>query len=277
MKFKIVVDSSSNLLPDYLKDQKDIGFNVAPLTIRFNNQEYVDDEKLNVSEMLKKLGEFKGKSSSACPSPDDFLSCLTDAEYYFIFTISEKLSGSYNSALLAKKLFTNPDNVFVLDSKLVAGSIEQLVIKAVELINQGLTYEDIKIKLEEYRNSLNLLFVLNKFDNLVNNGRMNKVVAFIAQFANIKPLCCGEDGEIKIKEKIRTVNGALKRLVFNIGKMVKETKNRICIISYTECKEIALSLKEMIEDEYNFKEVKCVPNRGLCAFYSLEGGIICCF
>lgn len=277
MKFKIIVDSSSNLTKDYLDNEKDIGFAVAPLTISFDGKEYVDNEKLDVHQMLIDLSKSKDHARSSCPSPQDFLNHLDGATYYFIYTISSKLSGSFNSALIAKESSSTKDNVFVLDSKLVCGSIEMMVIKTVELIKQGLSFEKIKEEMVKFRDSMNLLFILNKYDNLVKNGRMSKVVAFVANLANIKPLCYGEEGEIKIKEKIRTVGGALKRLVFNIGKMCKDISSRVCIISYTECEEVAVELKEMIKKAYNFKEVKIVPNRGLAAFYSLEGGIICCF
>ena len=102
MKFKIIVDSSSNLTNDYLKNENDIGFAVAPLTIRFDNKEYVDDEKLDVHQMLIDLSKSKDNAKSSCPSPQDFLNHLEGATHYFIFTISSKLSGSYNSALIAK-------------------------------------------------------------------------------------------------------------------------------------------------------------------------------
>ena len=106
---------------------------------------------------------------------------------------------------------------------------------------------------------------------------MNKVVAFIATMAFIRPLCYGEDGEIKVKEKIRTLKGALKRLVVNIGKMVSETKDRICVISHTCNEADAMYLKTLIKEQYEFKEIIVEENRGLCAFYSLQGGIIVSF
>ena len=276
MKYKIIVDSSSNLTKDYLDDEKDILFSVAPLRMNFGGKEYVDDENLDVHQMLVDLSKCKVPHSS-CPSPQDFLSTYEEADKYLVFTISTKLSGSFNSARIAKDMSKQKDDIFLLDSKLVAGSIELLVIEAVRLIKEGKSFDEIKSSLIKFRDKMQLLFVLNKFDNLVKNGRVSKITAFIANLANIKPLCYGEEGEIKIKEKIRSVEGALKRLVFNIGKMCEDFKNKICIISYTENKDEATSLATMIKAKYPFKEVKVVSNRGLCSFYALEGGIICCF
>lgn len=275
MKYKIIVDSSSNLKSDYLINEKDIGFDVVPLTIRINDKEYVDDDNIDVNEMLNDY-ELTKKGQTSCPSPNDFLSKINGADYYFIFTISSKLSGAYASALIAKDISELNDKVFLLDSKLVCGSIEELVIKTVELIKENKDIEEIKKELTSFRDSMNLLFILDRFDNLVENGRINKVVAFVAKLANIKPLCYGEDGEIKIKEKIRTFLGAIKRLSYNVGKMASDF-NRPLIISHTNNLEMANELKVMIENEYNFKNVIIREHKGLSAFYSQNGGIIVCF
>lgn len=276
MKYKIIVDSSSNLKNDYLKE-KDIEFKVVPLTLRINDKEYVDDDNIDVKTLLDDLKTSKNGGKSSCPSPNDFYKEINDSDYYLIFTMSTKLSGSFASALISKDMNENNDNIFILDSKLVSGALELLTIKAVELIKENKSWSDIKNELILYRDSLNLLFILNKFDNLIANGRMSKVTAFVARLANIKPLCYGEDGEIKIKEKIRTLEGAFKRLVFNINKMCPIQENRTCIISHTFAIEEAKEVKKLIESNCHFKEIIIREHKGLCGFYSLEGGIIVSF
>lgn len=276
MKYKICVDSSSNLVNSYINDEK-IGFKVIPLTIRVGKKEFVDDDNLNVASMLKEVEETKEQCSSSCPSPSDFLENYQNAEHVICITISKKLSGSFNSACVARDMSENKDNIFVIDSKLTAGAMRLLVDKAYELCKKDIDFDEIKAELTKYRDSIQLLFVLDKFDNLVRNGRMSKVTAFIAQLAAIKPLCYGDDGEIKIKEKIRTFKGVLKRLVHNIGVMCPVTKGRTCIISHTDNKESALFLKTLIEQEYEFDKIILDDNRGLCSFYALRGGLIVSF
>lgn len=276
MKYKIIVDSSSNLKNDYLND-KNIDFSVVPLTLRINEKEYVDDDNCDTNKLLEDLKLSKKGGKSSCPSPNDFYKEINGSDYYLIFTMSTKLSGSFASALISKDMNENNDNIFVLDSKLVSGALELLVIKAKELIKENKKWSDIKNELILYRDSLNLLFILNKFDNLIANGRMSKVTAFVAKLANIKPLCYGEEGEIKIKEKIRTLEGAYKRLAFNITKMCPIQENRICIISHTFAKKEAEEVKKLIESTCHFKEIIIREHKGLCGFYSLEGGIIVSF
>ena len=276
MKFEICVDSSSNLLSNHIVDDK-VGFDVVPLTIRVGNEEYVDDDNLNVPEFLKKVESTSEVCKSACPSPQDFLNNYEKADYTICVTISNKLSGSYNSALVARDMSDKKENILVVDSLLTAGAMRLIVDKAYSLIKEGKDFDTIKKEILEYRDSIKLLFVLDKFDNLVKNGRMSKVVAFIAQLAAIKPLCYGDEGEIKIKEKIRTFKGVLKRLVHNIGVMCPVTKGRTCVISHTQNEESALLLKALIEEAYQFDSIIVEDNRGLCSFYALRGGLIVSF
>lgn len=276
MKFKIIVDSSSNLLPnDYKSD--DIDFDVVPLIINIDNQDFIDDEKLDMNDFLEEMNNSKDKIKTSCPSPAAFLETFNNSDYYFVFTISQKLSGSYNSAIVAKNESNCPNNIFVLDSKLTAGGIELLVKKCIEEIKSNKTFDEICESLNKYVNELNLFFVLDNFDSLIKSGRINKVLAFIINLANIKPLCYAENGEIKIKEKIRTLEGVFKRLVANIGNVCSDITNKILIISYTKNKETALKVKSMIEKVYKFKEILIRENRGLCSYYSSINGIICSF
>lgn len=276
MKFKIIVDSSSNLLNSYYQDKKDVAFKVVPLTIRIGQEEFIDNDELDVNRMLDVLRLNDGGQSS-CPSPNDYLRELDEAEYSFIITITSKLSGSFNSACVARTMCKNPEHVFVIDSKGTAGSIVLIAEKLFELIKENKEFSVITNEITAFRNSVNLLFALDRFDNLVRNGRMSKLTAFIAEKIAIKPLCYADDGEIKIKEKIRTFRGVIKRMVHYVGKMCEDTTNKICIIAHTKNESAALELKKDIEETYHFKEVRIMENRGLCAFYALEGGLIVTF
>lgn len=276
MKFKIIVDSSSNLLNSYYQDKKDVAFKVVPLTIRIGQEEFIDNDELDVNRMLDVLRLNDGGQSS-CPSPNDYLRELDEAEYSFIITITSKLSGSFNSACVARTMCKNPEHVFVIDSKGTAGSIVLIAEKLFELIKENKEFSVITNEITAFRNSVNLLFALDRFDNLVRNGRMSKLTAFIAEKIAIKPLCYADDGEIKIKEKIRTFRGVIKRMTHYVGKMCEDTTNKICIIAHTQNESAALELKKDIEENYHFKEVRVMENRGLCAFYALEGGLIVTF
>ncbi len=274
MKYKIVVDSSSDLKNDYIKDSN-IGFEVVPLTIFAGGQDFVDDKNINVDEMLTAMHNSKTKSTTACPSSEYFKSTYEEAENIICITISSKISGTYNSAYLGSTDCNK--KVHVVDSKATSGVMQLLVDKTYELMKQDLSFEEITTKIEEYKENLNLFFVLNTFENLVKNGRMSKLVAFVATALYIKPLCIAKDGTIEIYEKPRTIKNALNRLVDSISKKCTNFENRKCIISHCKNEESALFLKEEIQKKYPFKEIVINEMRGLCSFYALEKGVIVSF
>lgn len=277
MRYKIISDSSCDLNSDYIKGDN-IGFSVAPLTIHVNQEEFVDNFDLDIKKMLDAMHGYKEKSTSSCPSPDSFHKALEGADKYFIITISSKLSGSYNAASVARGMYKNPNDVFVIDSKTTSGAMVLIIDKLVQLIKEDVPYEDICLKIEHYiDDELGLLFVLNKFDNLVKNGRVSKIKAAIASTLSIKPICEADDGEIKFGKKVLGLKNAMKILLNTIGEKVKDFSKKSCVITYCQNLEVAETLKKEITDKYAFKSVRLFPMRGLTSFYALEGGLIVSF
>lgn len=277
MKYQIIVDSGSDLKSNYLKN-KNIGFSVVPLTINIGDKQFVDNEKLNINEMLEAMHAFNGKTSTACPSPESFLDECKKADVSFIVTITSGLSGTYNSALLAAKELDDKHKVHVIDSRATCGSEILIVNKLVEMIEEGLDFNTIVKNIEEFRNNCKLLFVLQKFDNLIANGRMSKVKGFIANMLSIKLICeASPEGEIRIAEKTFGINSAYKKMVASIGKHEKDFSGRTCYISHCNGIAEASIVKEMITSTYNFKSVEILPMNGLASYYALEKGIIVCF
>lgn len=274
MKYQILVDSASDLLSDYYTDPE-IGFKVVPLTIHVNDKEYVDNDSLNIQEMLADMHASK-KSSSACPAPQSFLSEFDNAEYTFIVTITSKLSGCYNSAVVAKNSYSKPENICVIDSKAVSGTEMLIVDKLIELIKQDLPYEQIVKEITEYRDKRSLYFILQKFDNLVNNGRMSKIAGLIASKLVIRPICIAYEGEIKIAKKIIGIKNTFTKLVQMIGEKAKDFSKETLIITHCFAEEEANYIKTDLEKKCNFKEIRILPMRGLCSYYALEKGLIIC-
>lgn len=274
MKYQILVDSASDLLSDYYTDPE-IGFKVVPLTIHVNDKEYVDNDSLNIQEMLANMHASK-KSSSACPAPQSFLSEFDNAEYTFIVTITSKLSGCYNSAVVAKNSYSKPENICVIDSKAVSGTEMLIVDKLIELIKQDLPYEQIVKEMTEYRDKRSLYFILQKFDNLVNNGRMSKIAGLIASKLVIRPICIAYEGEIKIAKKIIGIKNTFTKLVQMIGEKAKDFSKETLIITHCFAEEEANYIKSDLEKKCNFKEIRILPMRGLCSYYALEKGLIIC-
>ncbi len=276
-KFQIVVDSSSDMLNDHFGNS-DILFNVVPLTINVDKQEFVDNNELDSQELLNAVYAFKGKSTSSCPSTGAFEEIFKQAEYTICITLSSVLSGTYNSARLAGDMVSESGHkVHVIDSKNTTGCILLVAEKAHELMMAGKEFKEVCDELDNFSSKLSLLFILRDFSNLIKNGRMSKFSGFIAGALKITPIATAVEGEIKVVEKKRTPAGAVKRLVEMIGEKVNDFNEREVIISHCFDLETANNIKEMIIEKYNFVSVRIKQMRGLASFYALEKGIIVSF
>lgn len=276
MKYKIVVDSSSNLKNDYIKDDE-VGFAVIPLSVRIGDKEYLDDDNAEVDQMLEDLSNNKNGGASSCPPPGSYAEAYKDADNIIAITISSKMSGSFNSAFVGSLEYENKA-IHIVDSKATAGVIQLIADKAYEMIKSGMDFKDIEIEIDKYAESLNLLFILDKFDNLVKAGRMSKIAAFVATSLSIKPLCVAHKGEIKILKKTRTMKMALKNVVNEMKQIVNDDDvNRVCIITCVQNDSNVEKLKSIIETNMNFKEIRIVGAKLLDSYYQLPGGLIISF
>lgn len=275
MKYKIIADSSCDLDNQYLINLGiDVDFEVIPLTVNVNDVEFIDNERLNVNEMLTAMYDYKGKSASSCPSPNSFLEALNGADKYFIVTISSKLSGSFNSALLAQKSFEKPQDVFVVDSKSASGSLVLVIDKLVSLIKEENPFSDICEKITGYvDNNSRILFTLNNYDNFVKNGRMTIVQAMLTTALHIRIICKGENGEIKIFKKAIGSKIATKFIIDELCAKRKKSDKK-CVITHCDNVKLAETLKKELETKNVFSQIRIMPMRGLCSFYALNQGII---
>lgn len=278
MNYKIVVDSSANLKSDYIKSE-DIGFEVVPLTIKILDKEYVDNDDINLEEMLAAFHSTKEKATTSCPAPGVFAESFSGAKYVFVITITSQLSGTHNSAVVASKdAKLKEECIHIIDSMSVGPSMHLIVDKLEELINAGKSYEEICKEIDEYRDSLQLLYVLDSFENLVRNGRMSKVTAIIASTLHIKPLCIAENGQIKIYQKIRTYEAAIKRMIMVIKDLKPIESISKVVLTYVNDKQKAEEIKSSITRFYpQIKEIIITKAKGLTGFYALENGILMSF
>jgi len=172
---KIIADSSSDVL-----SLKEVPFESVPLKIITPEKEYIDNKDLDVSQMVGELLTLNDKTKTACPSVGDWLEAFGDSEKVFCVTITSGLSGSYNSAVIAKREYEEkyPDReVFVIDSLSAGPELTLIIEKLEEFILQGKNFSDICKEVKKYQDKTGLVFMLESLKNLANNGRVNKIVA----------------------------------------------------------------------------------------------------
>lgn len=271
MEFKIVVDSSSDVL-----ELDGAGFESVPLKIITEEKEFTDNKDLDVAEMVEYLSHHKGKSSTSCPNTDEWLNSFGDAKYVFCITITSKLSGCYNAANVAKQIYEDmhPDRkVFVIDSLSTGPEMQLIAEKLSEYIKEGTDYENICIKIKEYMSNTGLLFMLESMKNLANNGRVSHLAAKAAGLLGIRVIGKASiHGEL---EQLSKVRGELKSRIALVNYIREEGFcGRKVIISHCQNLTLAESIKNMLTGEFGNIDIKIHPCRGLCSFYAENGGII---
>lgn len=275
----ILADSCCDLSPELLKKTQ---ARVAPLTITIDDTHYVDDGTVDIPPYLAAMKASKNPVRSACPSPDLYAEDIKAADDdCFIITLSSKLSGSHNAAVLGVQLAEEdmPEKkVHVFDSESASAGETYLALMIHDLIAAGKSFEQIVETVEEKIRSMHTLFVLDSLDNLVKNGRISKTVALLANVLSIR-LLMSDDGHGAIKNisKARGIKGALTQMVETCRKHTEglAAASQRLVISYCNCPERARQVRDMIREKCPaIGEIVMTPTSALSSMYANAGGVV---
>ncbi|MDG3141855.1 DegV family protein [Streptococcus suis] len=275
MTWKIVADSGCDLAA-LQGAEEGLRFVRVPLTLQVGSQVFIDDEGMDIDGMLELLKTTKAAATSACPSPDAYMKAFEDADNILVITITGGLSGSQNSAQIAKSLFLeqHPDvNIHVIDSLSAGGEMDLLVLKMQELIQSGLSFDGVVEQIDAYRAKTKLLFALAKVDNLVKNGRLNKVVGKVVGLLNIRIV--GEasaEGKLDVLHKVKGQKKSVSTLYKEM--VTAGYQGGRVMVAHCRNEKIGQQLKDLIAKDYPQADVKVIATSGLCSFYAEEGGIL---
>lgn len=276
--YKIIIDSCGELTEELKKDGHYV--NVA-LEMEVNGERFVDDASFNQSDFLKKIKESPVGPKSSCPSPESFMQLYQGEEdHVYVVTLSKELSGSYNSAKLAKNLFEeehgeNSKKIYIFNSKSASVGETLIGMKVQECEEARMSFEDTVAQVERYIEGQNTYFVLETLETLRKNGRLSNLKAFVANTLNIKPVMGSTPkGEICQLGQARGMKKALKLMIEEMLKGVKDTKNSILAISHCNCPERAKEVKEEIVKLAEFKKIVVVDTAGISSMYANDGGVI---
>ena len=270
MKFRIVTDSSSNVLA-----MDGANYTTVPMKV-VADKEYVDDAQLNLAEMVEGLRNHKGKSGSSCPNVGEWLEAFGDAEYVFGITITKHLSGSYNAAQQAAETYMeeNPGRkAFVFDSLSAGPEMAMMVEKILECEANGDDFEITKAKVLEYNNHNHTLFCLESMMNLARNGRVPMAVAKIAGMLGIRVVGDVQGGEITPIHKPRGAKKATQALVEMMQERGFQDGN-LLRIAHCFGEEPAMALYEAAKEIWPNLRFKLESTTGLCSFYAEAGGLM---
>lgn len=200
MKIRIVTDSASDILQPYRQD-----VTIMPLTVTFGEQSYREGVDLSHREFYEKLVECDSLPVTSQANPgqfaDVFRAAVEAGETVVAITLSAKLSGTWQSAVIAAEEF--PGKVFVVDSENAAMGQAVLVERAVELKEAGLDAPALAAQLEQEKKDIRLVALLDTLEYLKRGGRIAPTVALVGGMLSIKPVICITEGEVQLLGKAR--------------------------------------------------------------------------
>ena len=242
MKTRIIVDSTSDLMPEARAR-----VSVVPLTVHFGDEEFIDGVTIDHKTFYEKLVETDVHPTTSQATPAGFMAeyekVAQAGESAVVITLSSKLSGTYQSAVIAAGDY---ENIYVVDSGNVAIGGGILVELALRLLDQGLEAPEIAAQLEAEKEKVRIVALLDTLEYLKKGGRISKTVAFAGAVLNIKPVVSVTDGEIQMLGKARGSKMGNNLLVQEIEKAGGVDFSKPVLLGYTGLSD-ALLLK-YIED-----------------------------
>ena len=271
----LVSDTSSDL---YTVEGGEGVFDFAtiPFSIRIGGKEYMDDENINIDEMLTANENHAEQAQTSCPSPEEFGEKFRAPGPVIAFTISSALSGTYNSACIARDMILEeePDKqIAVIDTKATGPEVSMLIWRARDLILAGKSFEEIEKDLNETADRIHTSFALISYHNLIKSGRVSRLIGFIAGHLGFWGIGMGDEkGEIVIRGKARGSKSMVRFLVEEISKVGIAGKQ--IVISHCQNLKDAEALKKALEAAHAGIEVLVQAARGLDSFYAEREGLI---
>lgn len=229
-KVNIIVDSTADITED-VKER----LTVVPLTLRFGDEEYIEGVTIQKKEFYQKLieSDVLPKTSQAVPADfsDIFEKIAAAGESAVVITLSSKLSGTWQSAMIAAREYE--DSVYVVDSRNVAIGTAILAKLALRLVDEGMGAREIAERLEKEREKICLIAMLDTLEYLKKGGRISAAAAFAGGVLSIKPVVCIRDGEIVILGKARGSKQGNNLLVSEIRKTGGIDFTKPILLGYT--------------------------------------------
>ena len=210
---KIVTDSTAYLSEEFVQEHD---IRVVPLCVHFSHRDYKEGVDLSYEEFYDQLKEATELPTTSQPSAGEFHEVfqeLAAAGHEIVaITISSRLSGTWNSAMAAKEMLPEAE-ISVIDSLSTAIGLQLMVEAAVEAIESGASRQKVLGRVEEIRDKILVLFVVDTLEYLAKGGRIGNAKAFLGTLLKVKPILVLQDGAIEPYEQVRSKGKAKARML----------------------------------------------------------------
>ena len=254
-KVALVTDSTASI-PDHILRGNNI--TVIPLQVNWGEKTYLDGIDIQPAEFYERLKTATVMPFTSQPSPDAFKRVYEDLieKEFDVLTviISEKLSGTYNSAVQARQMLPGA-GIEIVDSEGASMMLGFQVLAAAECARAGGTLKECKAVAEQARQNSGAYFVVNTLEFLRRGGRISHAAALIGTALNVKPILHLHEGRIQPLERVRTMSKAIERLQDLVaGKINGQSPIRIAAVHGAAPQEAQMILDSMC-NRFNVSDI----------------------
>lgn len=271
---KIITDSTSDIST---QQAKDMGVEVIPLSIAFGDESYKDGIDIDIADFYEKLAGSKNLPSTSQPSPDDFLpifnSIMESGDSAVCILLSGKLSGTVQSATIAKQIVAYPD-IHIVDSKNAAVGIRILVDQAIKMREDGMDASSIADTLLGLVDRVKFYAMVDTLEYLYKGGRLSRTAKIAGTFLGFKPVLELKDGELKLLGKARGVKRALELLLDYVDKSPALEPGVPYYFGYTATTDKCDILRAMAHKRYSFDNECISPVGGAIGTHGGPGACV---
>ncbi len=256
----IVLDSTADF-PDAPK--RFPNWRVVPLYVRFGADSYRDYVDIGPAEFYERLRTAEELPTTSQPTPQDFKAAyqeLAEHERILVFTVSAKLSGTYESALRAGE--ESGGRVRVIDTETASAAIAMLALAVQRRLERGTTDEEIDELVAHFKRDAGLVFTLDTLEYLARGGRIGRAAGWAGQLLHIKPILTLEDGEVLPLKRVRGNRKAIQEFSDAFRAATSDEPGLRVGIAHAEAPERMATLEELVRDLRPNAEIEVATTLG---------------
>lgn len=273
MKITLITDSTCDLKPEFLANE---GIPFAPLKVLFGEKEFVDKIDLTNAEFYEKMRSSKELPTTSQVNPGEFYELFSKEleagnQVIGVF-LSSELSGTYNSAVVAKEMLGN-DNIFLIDSRTVSFALGLLVIRLKAKIDSGATAEEVIDYSKKLVGSSQLYGMLDTLENLKKGGRLSSGTAMIGKMLNLKPIIEVKEGVVNVAEKARGSRKGLTWMIEQLAKAYPNGKIDEMAVAHANSPEKVSDLKQLLLERFEIGTIHEIEIGSVVGTHAGEGAV----
>lgn len=257
MSFKVIVDSSSDILVDRSSLQ---GIITVPMAVNIDGKTYAEGIDITTKQFYERFPRFIELPKTSQPNPvllsQAYEKALAEGHEVVAIHLSSALSSTFGTAQLMREMSSSPNRIHLIDSLGASFGYGLLALLAKEILDQEVSWAEAETKILNIRDHMRYVFTLDTLEYLVKGGRVSKTTGFIGGLLDVKPILhMTKDGRIEPFAKVRSRHAAIRFLVDIMAKEIINPDQQVIGISQSNCYEDAQLLANQIRQRMTVKDI----------------------